>query len=164
MAQADLFQITEQALEALGLGLELVDIERLPGGLLRVTIDHPEGVRIEHCEAGSRQLGRVYEVENIDYKRLEVGSPGVDRPLRHERDYLRFLGERVEVKFRVPFQGRKTWVGTLIEVEPVAEGTPASFGLVFDVKPGDEQVLSFTLDEVDRARLEPVLDFKGRKK
>ena len=72
----DLYTLTEQAIT--GLGVELVDVERAALGLLRVTIDKEGGINIEDCEAVSRLLSRVYEVENIDYKRLEVGYPGVD--------------------------------------------------------------------------------------
>src|SRR3546814_8204293 len=64
---ADIFALTREALA--GLDLELVDVERAPLGLLRITIDRPEGVRIEDCELVSRQLSRVFDVENIDYKR-----------------------------------------------------------------------------------------------
>ena len=92
----DLVDITRQALA--GMELELVTVDRAPMGLLRITIDCDSGVSIEHCESVSKQLSRVYEVEGIDYRRLEVGSPGVDRPLRTERDFQRFLGERIELK------------------------------------------------------------------
>ena len=87
---ADLFTLTQQSLASMD--IELVDVERAALGLLRVTIDRPEGVRVEDCEQVSRQLSRVYEVENIDYRRLEVGSPGVDRTLKTEADFDRFLG------------------------------------------------------------------------
>ena len=72
-----------------------------------MTIDRIGGVRIEDCEQVSRQLSRVYEVENVDYKRLEVGSPGVDRPLRTEAEFRRFAGERIEIKLREAMDGRK---------------------------------------------------------
>ena len=61
-----------------GLGYELVDIERAGGGLLRISIDQPAGIAIEDCEKVTRQLQYLFEVENIDYSRLEVGSPGLD--------------------------------------------------------------------------------------
>ncbi len=91
--------------------VELVDVETAALGLLRVTIDRPEGVRIEDCEQVSRQLSRVYEVENIDYKRLEVGSPGVDRPLRSEADFRRFATACGEVKLRQAVENRKVFTG-----------------------------------------------------
>ena len=162
---ADLYALTEQALA--GMDVELVDIERAAMGLLRVTIDRPEGVRIEDCERVTRQLSRVFEVENIDYKRLEVGSPGVDRPLRSEADLLRFAGERVEIKLREAVDNRKVYTGILLAPEPVPEGTAASaavFGLEFEAKKNETQVLNFTFEEIDRAKLDPVLDFKGKKR
>lgn len=148
--------------------VELVDVERAALGLLRVTIDKAGGVRIEDCEQVSRQLSRVYEVENIDYKRLEVGSPGVDRPLRTEAELRRFAGERIEIKLRQPLDGRKVFSGILSV--PAAEGDAATdaqqtvFGLEFEAKKNDIQVLNFTLGDVERAKLDPVLDFKGKKR
>ncbi len=137
---ADLFALTEEALA--GMDIELVDVERAAMGLLRVTIDRVDGVRIEDCEQVSRQLSRVYEVENIDYKRLEVGSPGVDRPLRNEAEFRRFAGERIEIKLREALDGRKVFSGTLRA--PEADGASgqddtagagkAVFGLEFEAK------------------------------
>lgn len=158
---ADLFALTEEALA--GMDIELVDVERAGMGLLRVTIDREGGARIEDCEQVSRLLSRVYEVENVDYKRLEVGSPGIDRPLRHEAEFRRFAGERVEVKLREAVDGRKVFTGVLQLAESPAEGK-AVFGLEFEAKKDDIQVLSFTLDDVERAKLDPVLDFKGKKR
>jgi ribosome maturation factor RimP len=169
---ADLYTLTVQALA--GMDVELVDVERAAMGLVRVTIDKRDGsggVRIEDCEQVSRQLSRVYEVENIDYRRLEVGSPGVDRPLRSEADFLRFAGERIEIKLREAVDGRKVFSGVLRAPEPAVE-TPAqgaeksapAFGLEFEAKKDDIQVLSFTLDDIERAKLDPVLDFKGKKR
>lgn len=161
--------MTQEALA--GMGVELIDVERAAMGLLRVTIDKEGGVRIEDCEQVSRQLSRVFEVENIDYRRLEVGSPGIDRPLRSEADFLRFAGTRIEIKLRVAAaNGQKVFVGTLRAPEPAAEpaaGEAAArpvFGLEFEAKKNDIQVLSFTLDDVERAKLDPVLDFKGKKR
>lgn len=148
--------------------VELVDVERAALGLLRVTIDKAGGVRIEDCEQVSRQLSRVYEVENIDYKRLEVGSPGTDRPLRTEAELRRFTGERIEIKLREPLDGRKVFSGILSV--PAADGDAAAdtqqtvFGLEFEAKKNDIQVLNFTLGDVERAKLDPVLDFKGKKR
>ncbi len=164
---ADLFALTQEALA--GMDVELVDVERAALGLLRVTIDRVGGVRIEDCEQVSRQLSRVYEVENIDYKRLEVGSPGVDRPLRNEADFRRFAGERVEIKLRESLDGRKVYTGTLTvheEETPQAEAGARKtvFGLEFEAKKNDVQVLNFTLDDIERAKLDPVLDFKGKKR
>lgn len=161
---ADLFALTQVALA--GMDIELVDVERAPLGLLRVTIDRPDGVRIEDCEQVSRQLSRVFEVENIDYKRLEVGSPGVDRPLRQVADFIRFANERVEIKLREAVDNRKVFVGMLRLADSTAADASAApvFGLEFETQSGEIQVLNFTFDDVDRAKLDPILDFKGKKR
>jgi ribosome maturation factor RimP len=161
---ADLFALTQGALASID--IELVDVERAPLGLLRVTIDRPEGVRIEDCELVSRQLSRVFEVENIDYQRLEVGSPGTDRPLNRLADFFRFDGERVEVKLREAIDNRKVFAGILRAPEGQGADAPVSpeFGLELDAQSGQESVLNFTFEDVDRAKLNPILDFKGKKR
>jgi ribosome maturation factor RimP len=169
-----------------GLGYELVDVERVPGGLLRISIDrvagrsYPTGISefitIEDCEAVTRQLQYVLEVEGVDYARLEVSSPGLDRPLRTAADYERFAGQAVSLTLKEPFQGRKHFKGLLgrgAQAEPAgasaganavtaaATAAEATWTLVFqDGKL--EQVLAFELHEVRDARLVPVLNFKGR--
>ena len=107
-----------------GLGYELVEVERAAGGLLRVTIDHPavEGqparfINVEDCERVTRQLQHVLEVEGLSYERLEVSSPGLDRPLKGAGDFRRFLGEQVEVTLKEPFKGRKRFRGELMAAE-----------------------------------------------
>jgi ribosome maturation factor RimP len=91
-----------------GLGYDLVEIERSAGGLLRVTIDLPwvagteQFVNVEDCEKVTRQLQFALEVDGVDYKRLEVSSPGIDRPLRHEQDFERFVGEIVDITLKAP--------------------------------------------------------------
>lgn len=158
---ADLFALTQQALA--GTDIELIEVERAPMGLLRVTIDRPEGVRIEDCELVSRQLSRLFEVENIDYGRLEVGSPGVDRPLKRPEDFVRFAGERIQVRLRQPVGSRKVFSGVL--VVPSAEAAGAqSFQLEITSDHGEPQMLDFTCDDIDRAKLDPILDFKGKKR
>jgi ribosome maturation factor RimP len=150
-----------------GLSYELVDIERAAGGLLRVTIDripgtvYPTGgqefVIVEDCEVVTRQLQYVLEVEGADYARLEVSSPGLDRPLKTPEHYARFLGELVQITLKLPFQGRKKYQGQLQAAES-GEGWTLHFN---DGKA--DQVLNFAFDEVREARLVPVLDFKGRR-
>ncbi|MDX3894303.1 ribosome maturation factor RimP [Pusillimonas sp.] len=162
---ADLFVLTQQAIA--GMDVELVDVERAPLGLLRVTIDRADGVRIEDCEQVSKQLSRVYEVENIDYKRLEVGSPGVDRPLKSVADFLRFAGQRVEIRLRRAVDNRKVYSGILHAPEDAGEQAAGpEFGLELEPegKSGEVKVLNFTFDDVERAKLDPVLDFKGKKR
>jgi len=143
------------------MGYDLVDCERSPKGLLRVYIDRvvddPSGeyIVVEDCERVTRQLQHVLEVEAIPYERLEVSSPGLDRPLKKAADYARFAGQEIELTLKVAFQGRKKYKGLL---EALGEG----WRLVFnDGKV--EQALDFSLDEVKEARLVPVVDFKGRR-
>lgn len=127
-----------------GLGYELVDIEHGPGGLLRVYIDvvpgsapapasehpvSPEGIRIEDCERVSHQLTHLLTVENIDYARLEVSSPGLDRPLRKAADFERFAGSDAAIRLRLPFEGRRNFEGIL-----TVEGE-GRFGIEFDDRP-----------------------------
>ena len=146
------------------LGYDLVDCERTGGGLLRVFIDRlagdPAGEFVTGADWGkvTRQLQHVLEVEGIDYARLEVSSPGLDRPLKKPSDYARFAGGSIDLTLRMPFKGRKKYRGVLSAREG-AEG--AGWRIVFhDGK--EEQALDFSLDEVREARLVPVLDFKGR--
>lgn len=156
-----------------GLGYELVDCERSAGGLLRVTLDrlpervYPSGggefVTVEDCELVTRQLLIVLEVEGLDYARLEVSSPGVDRPLRKEADYQRFLGQQVEITLKQIHAGRKKYVG-LLRAPDQRPGMPERKGWELVFKDGkDDKLLGFTLDEVREARLVPVLNFKGRR-
>jgi len=152
-----------------GLGYELADYERSGRGLLRVYIDHPlgadgtvQGISIEDCERVSHQLTRLFEVENIDFDRLEVSSPGLDRPLRKLADFVRFAGAQVAIKLRIPFQGRKQYQGVLQPVE--GEGPDAQLAIVYDDNAKVATRLQFTLAEVDKARLVPQLDFRSKRK
>ena len=169
-----------------GLGYELVELERSAGGTLRVTIDLPwqpgaeTFVNVEDCERVTRQLQYTLEVEGVDYKRLEVSSPGIDRPLRAEKDFERFAGEVVDITLKAPMgaagaghvaANRKKFRGTL---ERAASGwqlvwsdePPPQPGQKVSKKkaPAPMQVLGFTLDELKEARLAPIVDFKGRKR
>lgn len=155
-----------------GLGYEVVGCERSAGGLLRVFIDKPlvngqepeEPVNVEDCERVTRQLRYVMEVEEIDYQRLEVSTPGLDRPLNHAGDYARFNGHDAEITLREAFQGRKKYKGVLAAAEGVADDALAqstNWRLIFsDGK--TEQVLDFALDEVRSAKLVPEIVFRNR--
>lgn len=113
-----LFQFIEQSI--VPLGYELVDVE-LSSGIIRVFIDWPAQkqlrITIEDCEQVSRQLTQLMMVEDIDYKRLEVSSPGVDRRLRRTSDFERFVGHRISLRLRFPFGGRRHWEGELARAE-----------------------------------------------
>lgn len=176
-----------------GLGYDLVEIERSAGGLLRITIDFPwepeeeeRFITVEDCEKVNRQLQFALEVDGIDYQRLEISSPGIDRPLRHARDFERFVGSVIDITLKnsigaagsgLVHANRKKFRGTLEEVPP-AEGVEGAVGwqIVWSdappVKPGQRvskkrvppplQALGFTLDELREARLAPIVNFKGR--
>ncbi len=183
-------QIVEQTVT--GLGYDLVEIERSPGGLLRITIDMPwsapaEGappapeqfITVEDCEKVTRQLQFALEVDGVDYHRLEVSSPGIDRPLRHEQDFIRFEGEVVDLTLREAIgaaaggavaANRKKFRGTLERAED------GGWRIVWSdeppAKPGQRvsrkreaaplQALGFALDELREVRLAPIVNFKGR--
>lgn len=184
-------QIVEQTVA--GLGYDLVEIERSAGGLLRITIDlvwaapaaevqEPvveQFITVEDCEKVTRQLQYALEVEGVDYKRLEVSSPGIDRLLRNEQDFMRFEGEMVDITLKEPLgaaaggqvaANRKKFRGTLERVD--GGGWQIVWSDAPPVKPGQRvskkrvpaplQALGFTLDELREARLAPIVDFKGR--
>jgi len=127
-----------------GLGYELVDFELTPGGGFRLFIDKPKGVTVEDCVKVSNHLTRLFMVENVDYDRLEVSSPGLDRPLKKEADYVRFVGQLAKIKTRMPIEEQKKFVGRLTGFE---EG---SVKLEVD---GRTVVIPFA--NIDKARLEP---------
>jgi ribosome maturation factor RimP len=182
-----------------GLGYDLVEIERSAGGLLRITIDLPwtppvagttvveQFVTVEDCEKVTRQLQFAIEVEQIEYRRLEVSSPGIDRPLRHLQDFERFVGQVIDVTLKQPMgaaaagqvsANRKKFRGVLERVDVVAAlpKAEAAWQIVWRdepvAKPGQKiskkrpqpplQALGFVLSEIREARLAPIVSFKGR--
>ena len=114
-------RVLEEILEPTlrGMGYELVDTQRSNGGrLLRIFIDKPGGVTIDDCASTTRHLQRVFAVEGIEYDRLEISSPGLDRPLRKPADFARFTGSRIDVRMQRPdATGRRHFVGTLQRVD-----------------------------------------------
>jgi len=169
--------VVESSVKALG--YEFVEVERTPGGLLRVYIDRlagdPKGefIVVEDCERVTRHLQHVLEVENCAYQRLEVSSPGLDRALKKAADYERFEGQRVNLTLKLALKGRKRYRGTL-QRQPQGGGwrlllddeeAPPRAGhkLASKPLPAAAQALDFQLEEVREARLVPELDFKGRR-
>jgi ribosome maturation factor RimP len=138
----DVVKLVEKTVS--GLGYELVDIEHSGRGMLRVFIDKPEGISVDDCQLVSNQLTRLFTVENVDYDRLEVSSPGLDRPLKKEADFIRFAGEKAQIKLRVPMAARKSFAGVIVAVN---EGV-----LQMNV---DGVQVEIDLANVDRARLVP---------
>ncbi len=161
-----LLELIEKTVQ--GTGYDLVDFERAERGLLRVYIDVlPEQlasdeaahVTVEDCAKVSHQLSHVLTVEEVNYERLEISSPGLDRPLKKVADFLRFAGEKANVKLRLPMPGmanRKTFEGVLHEPEG------ETLKLEFEGKDG-AAMLEFTLADLDKARLVPQVDFRSRK-
>ncbi len=186
---AQLNEIVQKTVE--GLGFEFVELERLPRNLLRVTIDVLDGtsVTVDDCQTVSDQLSGVLTVENVDYDRLEVSSPGVDRPLKRLKDFVRFVGVPVHVELYEPLHaegfpeaGRRKLDGRILAVEgePGNEivrfsfeeleiaRTPAQAAKMRQSrkKPqGDAKPIevAFAFQDVDRANLIPQLDFRGNK-
>jgi len=128
-----------------GLGFELVDFETSPKGrLMRVFIDIERGITVDDCATVSNQLTRVFEVENVDYDRLEVSSPGLDRPLKKPADFERFTGSDVQVRLHMPIGNQRNFSGVL---EGLVDG---------EVRLRTEKGgIAFPFDEVEKARLVP---------
>ena len=143
---AAMAEVAERTLA--GMGFELVDARASGGGRhLTIFIDRPGGITVDHCAEVSRQLSRVFEVEGIDYDRMEVSSPGLDRPLRKEADFERFAGSRVDVKMRRPDEnGRKRFVGLLVG----ARDGVATVNV-------DGRDVALAVEDMDKARLVPDL-------
>lgn len=130
-----------------GLGYELVDLERsAKGGLVRVFIDKSGGINVDDCALVSNHLSRLFAVEGVGYERLEISSPGLDRPLRTAQDFARFSGQKARLKLRVPLSGQRNFVGVLRDAEAGKVGLEV-----------DGQLLSLDLGNVDKARLVPAL-------
>jgi len=146
---ADLTELLTRTLA--GLGFELVDMEHGRSGQMRVFIDKPQGITVDDCAAVSNQLTRLFAVEGVDYDRLEVSSPGLDRPLKTPADYSRFAGHKAKVKLLGTLLGRKKFVGTI--------GKVAGDKISFVVEDGGKDPVEMTLalSEIDRARLVPEL-------
>jgi ribosome maturation factor RimP len=147
-----------------GLGYELVEVERSARGrLLRVFIDNiapapRQGKRgagamitVEDCEKVSRQLTYAMTVEDIDYDRLEVSSPGLDRPLNKAADFRRFEGQEIIVKLRAPLGGAHGVRKNFSAIARYLDGKPA-----MEV---DGHIIELDLAHVERARLVPVIEF-----
>lgn len=180
---ADIAGLVARTVE--GMGYEFVDFETLPRRLVRVTIDKAEGLTVDDCEAVSDQLTFVFAAEDFDYDRLEVSSPGLERPLRRARDFARFAGELVHVELHAPLfheafssAGRKHFDG---RIQTVGEGDNPEIRFLFtDEKPArtakeaflakkagkkapapEPVTLAFRLNDVARAHLVAQFNFKG---
>jgi ribosome maturation factor RimP len=174
-----------------GLGYELVDVERAGGGLLRVTIERPgavprpgelsqDGITVDDCERVSHQLSHLLTVENVPYERLEVGSPGVDRPLRSARDFSRFAGALAKVSLLAPVEGMRKLTGRIVgvrndgsdvvvdvlepgELPQARENLPRSPSkrTARKVAKTDRKRVVFAVKDVEKARVVPELSFRS---
>ena len=128
-----------------GLGYELVEWEHSgKGALLRIFLDKPGGIGLDDCARISHHLSQLLAVEGVNYDRLEVSSPGLDRVLRKERDFVRFAGEKARVKLRVALDGQRNFIGIL---RAVNDGK-----LELEV---DGKRIAFELGNLEKARLVP---------
>jgi len=117
MAQSDLTRVVEPACAALAekLHYELVDVELVREGAskyLRIYINKPDGITLNDCETYHRAVAPL--VERVDYDFLEVCSPGIDRPLKKQKDYDSHIGDMVEVHLYRPVEKSKTFEGELL--------------------------------------------------
>ena len=146
----DLSALLERTLP--GMGYELVDVQASSKGrLVRVFIDKPDGIDVEDCARVSDHLTRLFAVENIDYDRLEVSSPGLDRLLRKSQDFERFAGENAQVRLRTMLDNRRNFTGTL---RGVRDGN-----VILETDAGTS---SLPLDAIERARLVPKIDWSRK--
>jgi ribosome maturation factor RimP len=133
------------------MGLELVELQYRregSGWVLRLIIDKEGGVSLDDCAEVSREAGRVLEVEEIlDHAyRLEVSSPGLERPLRKEKEYLQFRGSKAKIKTTEPINKQWVFVGTIADF--------CNGEVTLHTDAGD---LMIPLDKIAKARL--VFDF-----
>ena len=146
----DLKQLLESTIN--GLGYEFVDSELSNHArLLRVFIDKTGGITVDDCAKVSNHLSRTLAVENINYDRLEVSSPGLDRVLKKPADFARFKGQKAHIKVRAPMDGRRHFTGILGDIR---EGQ-----LSLDV---EGYIFTIMMTNVDKARLVPEINFNAR--
>jgi len=143
------------------MGFELVDVELVGRGAqttLRVYIDSPRGINVDDCADVSRQLSAILDVEDPLPQRymLEVSSPGLDRPLVKPADYRRFVGEDVKLKLKQGIEGRRNFVGRLVEA------TEDRIVFAPGDKKGEAPTMTVMLDDIERARLVPKIDWTPR--
>ncbi|HSO37654.1 MAG TPA: ribosome maturation factor RimP [Labilithrix sp.] len=146
--QADFAQVLERTLAPMG--FELVDWEMSPRGrTIKVYIDCPKGVDVDDCARVSNQLTRLFAVENIDFDRLEVSSPGLDRPLKKAEDFIRFAGEEAELRLANPIDNARKLTGVLRGCTDGAVALETAKGIV-----------TIPLAEINRARLVPRIEWR----
>ena len=150
MAKAEVAAIEARCAKiAADMGYELVDaaIEKEPTGkYLRFYIDRPEGISLDDCEAYHKAVRQLADA--LDYDFMEVSSPGIDRPLKKDRDFERALGTEVEIKLFKAIDGVKVITGTLAGLE---DGD-----IVLDTPEGEKRVARKAA-----ALVKPIVDMSG---
>lgn len=145
-----LWSLIEPAVE--GLGYELAGIEYLAQGrnsVLRVYIDHEDGILVEDCANVSHQVSGLLDVEDPikgNYS-LEVSSPGVDRPIFTLEQFIRFTGAEVQIRLNTPVNERRKLTGLIKQVDGDT--------VIIEM---DDQEYRLSLDDIDTARLVPAFD------
>src|SRR4051812_12624007 len=142
------------------MGYELVDWDLQRSGLVRVFIDKPQGARatvdVEDCARVSNHLTHLFTVENIEYERLEVSSPGLDRPLKKLADYERFAGEQAQLNLHEMTDGARRWKGRIKAVRHDPNGDV----VVLETDAGTRE---FPFAAIDKARLVPKIEWRKTK-
>lgn len=161
------------------LGYEVIDIELDSTGLIRVYVDLSDGKReinLKDCEIITKQLVYLFPVEEINYDRLEVSSPGVDRRLSKVHHFERFIGAKVKLKFRDLVAGKKKYVGLLGKVSESGSSNLSKTNVITDVQIKDGssiffveengidgvERIEFSVDQLEQARLVEEISMKGK--
>lgn len=151
MAKAELTTVVEPLCRQLAeqMAYELVDVcldKETTGKYLRIYIDKPEGITLDDCETYHRAIQP--KLENYDYDFLEISSPGIDRPLKKDRDFERAVGEEIEIHLFKAVDGQKTLQGHLIGL---ADGE-----IVIDTPDGEKRI-----PRKAAALVKPIVDMEG---
>ena len=124
MGKTSIYQLVSELIEPTVTehNIELVDVEYIKAGkiwILRVLIDKKQGVTVLDCQKLSREIEDLIEVHELisDPYTLEVSSPGIDRPLKNEADFLRNKDKQIQLKTYAPIEGEKNFTGMILDVK-----------------------------------------------
>lgn len=144
--------ILEKVVE--GLGYELVEFEFDNAKTIRVFIDKLNGVTVGDCEIVSNQLSKLLLVEEINFNRLEVSSPGLERPLKKIEDFVKFKNKLVKIKTYESINGDKVFIGFIVDVN--------NQDILININSNDKEnkIISIEFSQIRRARL--IFDYKKK--